>query len=169
MRAPLLKKIRISLRVFHDLDERCVFDFGSLPPYRFSDGVLSVGGFERADGGIIEKAFRIRLCLPCQSSQLWKASSKDDERQLSLPNFVDRDDECGEVFTREVLCLVDEDCDGNFSRLCSLGNQEEELREVSLQIPGVGHANVRDADLDFTDFHFECTGEAVQPAESFCR
>ena len=34
-----------------------------------------------------------------------------------LPNFVDRDDRCGRVLTREVLCLVNEDCDGNFSRL----------------------------------------------------
>jgi hypothetical protein len=135
---PLLQEIRVASRLAEDFIQRITGDLRSRIADRVLDGVLAFSLSQWTDRWKIEQPFGVRFRIPCQAGQLRQPGTKDNQRQGSLGDLVQRTDQGAQVGLRQILHFVDEDTDWPFSRLRRQRNAHQELREIGFQVSGCG-------------------------------
>ena len=169
MLAPLLKEVRIPVRLAHDALQGVLIHSDSVRLGRFGNGASCSGRVERTNLRKIEQTLRIRLGFAHVPSELGEPCPDQRHRKATLCRTVQSGDERRELSFSHILKLINEQdqCCASIRSGCADGLKQR--RKVVFQIAVVGQSGLRlkvESHLNIAVLDLECLGEARQTLES---
>jgi hypothetical protein len=141
---PFLEEIRIALGLTIDLLERVVCYRGALLPHRLAHDLVGVGLREAIDFMRTEESFRVAPGFADLGVKLRQTCSKENQGQALLGHCVQAADQRGQIPLREILQLIDEQCDRLTGISRTLPDSDEQVFEVGFQVTGICPAFFQD-------------------------